>query len=98
MGSVSQCNDNEQSFAGLTDDELNCLRQIALGQSMKAIDEIRISGGERTDHLLDSAMRKLGAKNLFNALTLATLAGLLGDDVVPSRPAADDADPASPGQ
>lgn len=73
--------------AGLTTDELVCMRNLALGGDMS---QAELKSADVIADLLESAQAKLGAPNMFNAVALAALAGLIGKDVIGPRQAAND--------
>jgi DNA-binding CsgD family transcriptional regulator len=67
----------EPDFPLLTDREIRCLQLVAEGKRVEDIGNILVHSQENVCHALASAQVKLEARNLFHAISLAMLMGII---------------------
>jgi DNA-binding CsgD family transcriptional regulator len=67
----------EPDFPLLTDREIRCLQLVAEGKRLEDAGNILVLSQEDVSHALASAQIKLEARNLFHAISLAMLMGII---------------------
>ena len=68
---------SEPDFPLLTDCEIRCLQLIAEGKRLEDVGNILVLSQEDVRHALASSQVKLEARNLFHAISLAMLMGII---------------------
>jgi DNA-binding CsgD family transcriptional regulator len=67
----------EPDFPLLTDREIRCLQLVAEGKRLEDAGNILVLSQEDVSHALASAQIKLEARNLFHAISIAMLMGII---------------------
>ncbi|RKE78244.1 DNA-binding CsgD family transcriptional regulator [Rhizobium sp. AG855] len=67
----------EPGFSLLTDREIRCLQLVAEGKRLEDAGNILVLSQEDVSHALASAQIKLEARNLFHAVSIAMLMGVI---------------------
>jgi DNA-binding CsgD family transcriptional regulator len=67
----------DPGFSLLTEQEISCLQLVAEGKRPEDAGHILVLSADDVRHALASAQEKLDARNLFHAISLAMLMGII---------------------